>query len=101
VFFGGGADRETVTSLVEYECRQPYDHWRDRSGDFNKTPPYKLRFGRGVKPPLFVGNTDLESEILVTESYQGFFDRLLRLRASDPGIGGAVITGQPGTGVYH
>ena len=63
--------------------------------------PYVLRLGlptdRSTLP--FGPETISDNQILVTESYELMFLRLLHLRESDKGqTRGAVLTGQPGIG---
>lgn len=75
-----------------------YDNWRKKSTgtEFHNTFPYKLTIG--ALP--FRAEKELGGNIVVTESYDRMYHRLLRLRVSDDEgmTKGAVLTGQPGIG---
>ena len=87
------------------EHQQFYEHWRgnENSTDskFLNTFPYKLSLGKGPddEPLLPFQPSASENRILVTNSYERMFHRLLRLRKNDVGgTQGVVLTGQPGIG---
>ena len=81
-------------------------NWRNRSksSKFLDKFPYLLPLGvnqdnNSYRPYLLPIET--RKEILVTESYEKMFHRLMLLRTQDfGGQRGAVITGQPGIGAY-
>ena len=86
--------------------QQFYDKWRTKTtdSDFYNPFPYQLSLGRstsGAPLPPFRADDILGDKIVVTESYDQMYHRLLRLRMSDVGgkAKGAVLTGQPGVGV--
>jgi len=83
---------------------QFYEHWRKPSApaNFLSEFPYTLSLGVDSNNQCLVPFRSDESsdKILVTRSYNTLFHRLLRLRAADIGYTkGAVLTGQPGSGV--
>jgi len=90
---------------VTDEWQKFYEHWRDSSTSLKLLDkfPYVLELGvdqngRTLLP--FHGGDTSGNRILVTESYNNIFHRLLDLRQRDKGKNrGAVLTGQPGTGV--
>ena len=85
--------------------QQFYEHWRgneDSTGSkFSNTFPYKLSLGKrpnGVSLLPFHPHAS-EDRILVTNSYEWIFHRLLGLRKGDTDRNrGAVLIGQPGIG---
>ena len=90
-----------------------YDIWRNGTADseFRDKFPYKLSLGRGLAQeslPDFLPNPESGAKILVTESYEHMFLRILDFRMKDSGFKkGLVLTGQPGIGssprldMYH
>jgi len=83
---------------------QFYEHWRQPSAhcNFLSEFPYTLSLGVDSNNECFLPFRRDESsdKILVTPSYNTLFHRLLRLCAADTGYTkGAVLTGQPGSGV--
>jgi len=70
--------------------------------NFSKTFPYKLSLGKspdGVPLLPFRPGRTSGDQILVTESYENTFRRLLHLRKNNEGdTQGVVLTGQPGIG---
>ena len=86
--------------------RKFYEHWRrsSASSDFRVgTFPYPLSLGtKAGSAPFMIprGNSTFEDNIVVTQSHDDMFHRLLRLRTGDNGgRKGAVLTGQPGIGM--
>ena len=85
------------------EYQKFYEHWRGPDhASFRSEFPYKLSLGvdedGGSLLPDDPTNTS-ENKILVTESYNETFYRLLRLRKKDRGNRkGAILAGQPGIG---
>lgn len=79
------------------------DYWRDidSGSDFVDDFPYELSLG--MEPLLpFLTHSESGGRILVTQSYEAMFQRLLRLREKDEKTPtGAVLTGQPGTGELY
>ena len=82
-----------------------YKTWRDEtaSSEFRDKFPYRLSLGRQLPPerlPLFLIMQPWKGGILVPESYEIMFRRLLRFcklgRGSSRGV---ILTGQPGVGV--
>jgi len=91
-------------TAVEEEYVTFYKLWRDPATRpaFDTNFPYKLWIGEG--PTI----SPAGKPILITESYDNMFRRLLSLRDKDlteGGSKGVVITGQPGIGApltrYH
>ena len=81
-----------------------YEYWRGPDHPkFRSEFPYKLSLGVGKSGESLLpgGPTGTSAnEILVTESYNKVFYRLLRLRNKDMGnANGAVLTGQSGIGL--
>ena len=82
-----------------------YEHWRDSSTSSKLLDkfPYILELGvdqKGTALLHFRASDTSGNRILVTEAYNNIFHRLLNLRRWDNGKSrGAVLTGQPGTGV--
>ena len=81
-----------------------YEHWRESStrSKFLDEFPYKLSLGvdEDGKPLLpYRSNETSGGQILVTQSYEDLFNRILHLRETNMGsAGGIVLTGQPGSG---
>jgi len=82
------------------------EHWRDSltsSKPLNKFP-YVLGLGVDeLDSPLlsFHGRDTSGGRVLVTESYNNIFNRLLHIRQHDSGKRrGVVLIGQPGTGEF-
>lgn len=81
--------------LEEYQAF--YTNWYGDSkpGEFKDKFPYELPLGTLPFRPC----TTCENKILVTESYETLYRRILSLRMEDDGHKrGVVVTGQPGTG---
>ena len=78
-----------------------YDYWYNSSHTLDpKTPPYKQSLG-GPKARLPVHPLGVSgNELVITESYNKMYYRLLYLRKTGTPGSGAVITGQPGIGAY-
>ena len=82
-----------------------YDIWRNGTADseFRDKFPYELSLGRGLAQeslPDFLPNPESGAKILVTESYEHMFLRILDFRMKDSGFKkGLVLTGQPGIGL--
>ena len=78
--------------------QQFYTSWRDsttKPGKFEEKFPYELHTG----PVPFLAREARENNILVTESYEALYYRILSLRGQDMGKSrGVVVTGQPGVG---
>ena len=79
-----------------------YNHWlkSTAASNFSNSFPYELSLEMIDEPPApFCVCGTPEPKILVTESYENMFCRLLHLREDYYGCStGAVLTGQPGTG---
>ena len=100
---GGQAQRTVGVATDGFQ--EFYERWRGGSASPKLADkfPYILELGvnqeGGALLPFHTGDT-LGNQILVTESYNNIFHRLLGLRRWDNGKSrGAVLTGQPGTGV--
>ena len=79
---------------------QFYKYWSKESAhtSFLSTFPYTLSLGVDSKNKCLLPFHP--KNILVTESYNNLFHRVLRLREADIGTtAGVVLTGQSGTGV--
>ena len=81
-----------------------YQRCRDSSTrpKFSDEFPYKLSLGTksdGSELLPFHSGSTFGGQILVTESYDKLFHRILSFRRADKGdTNGVVLTGQPGTG---
>ena len=89
-------DSKKIREHIEYQ--QFYDSWRNdttKPGKFEEKFPYELHTG----PVPFLAHETRGNKILVTESYEALYHRILRLRGQDMGTAtGVVVTGQPGAG---
>lgn len=87
-------------SLVQ----QFYAKWRGATLPEHTSLPYEIEVGLhedGTPLLPFHAHATSESRILITKTYEDIFHRLLDLRRVDKSTGGAVITGQPGTGTFN
>ena len=88
-------------------CQEFYNKWRapDSSSEFHKEFPYQLSLGQDSRnmPLLPFRSGDPNGyRLLVTESYNNLFHRILKARRMDKGVTrGVVLIGEPGVGVSH
>ena len=90
-------------NLATHKFKGFYDRWLESSAvsKFIDTFPYKLSLGMDRSLGVLLDHYTVGAQIIVTESYENIYRRLLRLREEDEDVErptGAVITGQPGTG---
>ena len=92
---------------VDDNYQEFYNKWRapDSSSEFHKEFPYQLSLGQDSRnmPLLPFRSGDPNGyRLLVTESYNNLFHRILKARRMDKGVTrGVVLIGEPGVGVSH
>ena len=92
-------DKTKWEMINEYD--QFYQHWRSKSSsEFPKKFPYVLELGADERGRSFIRFRPYDTtkgQILVIESYENIFQRILGLR-EEGAHRGIVLCGQPGTG---
>jgi hypothetical protein len=92
--------------VVTDSWQQFYEHWHNSFASSKFRNSFLYISELGVNPEgksLLPFNADDTSEgrIVITESYNDMFRRILYLRKVDKGNArGVVLTGQPGTGAF-